>query len=260
MRPVLLSFGDFAIHSYHFMIFLGGLIGLVLAMREINRIEPDPEKVYPMMLVMFLSIIAGARIYTCIAYWDLYKDNLAAIPRFWEGGLAYHGALAGGIISLIAYCAKNHLNTWRIGDIFAPPAALSLTFSRIGCFLNGCCYGKPCADDFLLGYTHQKASGRTFSYLPTQLYEAAWAFGLFWLLWWLRRRKTFNGQIWVTFLFLYTPFRFFNEFLRNDPRTFIELFGHKIPSGQIATPVIFLFAVILFVALRKRQRIEPDER
>jgi phosphatidylglycerol---prolipoprotein diacylglyceryl transferase len=112
------------------------------------------------------------------------------------------------------YARKKQLGLWRVADLCSPVVAFGLFFGRIGCFLNGCCYGEPTTLPWAVHFPH--VSGRVH---PTQLYEAIGALGIFALLTWVvRPRKQRHGDVFAWFLVLYGVLRFLLEFVRDDDR------------------------------------------
>jgi phosphatidylglycerol:prolipoprotein diacylglycerol transferase len=138
------------IRGYGVMVFLGVVSGVALAIYRAKREGYDPEIVYSLALWMCVSAIIGARLFYVIEYWEhsFHKDSLAAtlwaVVKYTEGGLVVYGAFVGGVISAAVFFARHKLPALRFADIIAPSLVLGLALGRIGCFLNGCCYGGVC--------------------------------------------------------------------------------------------------------------------
>jgi phosphatidylglycerol:prolipoprotein diacylglycerol transferase len=143
------------------------------------------------------------------------RDCLAAL-KFWQGGLAFYGGLVLAVPVGLWYARRKQLGVWRIADLTAPPIAFGLFFGRMGCFLNGCCYGTPTTLPW--GVDFPQVVGKQHLH-PTQLYEAIGALAIFALLYWVvRPRKHRHGDVFAWMLVLYGALRFVLEFLRNDER------------------------------------------
>jgi phosphatidylglycerol---prolipoprotein diacylglyceryl transferase len=138
------------IRGYGVMVFLGVVSGVALAVYRAKCEGYDPELVYSLALWMSISAIIGARLFYVIEYWEqsFHKDSLAATlwaaVKYTEGGLVVYGAFVGGVISAAIFFTRYKLPIMRFADIIAPSLVLGLALGRIGCFLNGCCYGGVC--------------------------------------------------------------------------------------------------------------------
>ena len=140
------------------------------------------------------------------------RDCLAAL-KFWQGGLAYYGGFLAAVPVGLWYARRKQLGAWRVADLGAPPIAFGLVFGRLGCFFNGCCYGKHTDGPLAVSFP-----GRPDVH-PTQLYEAAGALALYAVLYFVvRPRKRRHGQVFAALLVLYGVLRFALEFLRADDR------------------------------------------
>jgi phosphatidylglycerol:prolipoprotein diacylglycerol transferase len=143
------------------------------------------------------------------------RDCLAAL-KFWQGGLAYYGGLLLAAPAGLWYAKKKQLGVARIADLCSPVIAFGLFFGRMGCFLNGCCYGKE--TDMPWGVDFPTVPGHAHVH-PTQLYEAIGCLGIFAILYWVvRPRKRRHGDVFAALLTLYGLLRFMLEFLRDDER------------------------------------------
>jgi phosphatidylglycerol:prolipoprotein diacylglycerol transferase len=143
------------------------------------------------------------------------KDCLAAF-KFWQGGLAYYGGLLAAAPVGLWFARRKKLGALRIADLTSPYIAFGLFFGRMGCFLNGCCYGKQTS---LLWAVTFPQDGTPKHVHPTQLYEAVGALAIFALLYWvIRPAKRMHGQVFGGLLVMYGTLRFLLEFLRDDAR------------------------------------------
>lgn len=254
MHPELFRIGGFVVESYHSLVLLGGVLGLIYVLREVKRTGADPDLIYPLMLVIFISFVIGARIFMVIVFHDLFHSDPLRALRFWEGGTAYYGGLIASVFAVLVYSRLRRIDPWPTGDLFAPAAAIGLVFSRLGCFMAGCCYGKPCgeghySDFFCLTFTE----GAPLRH-PTQLYSSAAALLILGLLIYRRDRKRFEGELSATFLVVYPIMRFMIEFFRGDPRGSIPLGPIELSSSQAVGIPTFLFGLGLFLFLPRKER------
>ncbi|MFZ2653406.1 MAG: prolipoprotein diacylglyceryl transferase [Victivallales bacterium] len=143
MHSIAIHLGPVTIYWYGIMAALGFLAAVSLLMLNRKTADIDAEQVTDVAMVCMISGIVGARIFYVVQFWNLYKDNPFNIIRIDQGGLVFFGGFLCAIAMLIFYCWKKRLNILKILDVFGPSLAIGHFFGRIGCFMNGCCYGKP---------------------------------------------------------------------------------------------------------------------
>ena len=131
--------------------------------------------------------------------------------KFGGGGLVYYGGMMASFAGFFLYTKKVRLPFLAAADFTIPYIALTHAFGRIGCFLNGCCFGKPCALPWAVRFP-----GGIAAVHPVQIYEALFNFGLFVLLRGRYTRRHFAGEITALYLMMYPTGRFVFEFLRGD--------------------------------------------
>lgn len=212
MHPILFEIGGFPIRSYGVLVAAAFLAGIALARRDAPRIGVDPEAVADLGVWVILSAIAGSRLcYVLFYQWDAFAANPLIFFRVWEGGLVFYGGLAGAIAASVVFLTRRGLPVLRVMDLAAPAIALGQSIGRIGCFLNGCCFGRLCT--WPIGITFP---GHAQPAHPTQLYESAAQ--LFWavVLWKLRTRVTRPGGLISLYVLTYGATRFALEFVRGD--------------------------------------------
>jgi len=152
-------------------------------------------------MYVVISAIAGARLLYVAAFFNDYKGNLISIFYVNQGGLVYLGGLLGVLAATAVYVRYHRVNIWKLLDVFSPASMIGYAIGRIGCFLNGCCYGIK-----LFGIEQ-----------PTQIYSSISGLAIFAVLVLLYKKKRYDGQIFLITLLLYSIYRFFIEFLRYSP-------------------------------------------
>jgi len=252
MYPKLIEIGPLTIHTYGFLIAIGFLIGLWLAVRQATKEGIFPTKIIDLGFYILLAAIIGSRLFFVIINLDHYLRNPLDIFKIWEGGLVFYGGVLLAIPTVIWYVRKNNLALWQTADIFAPSVAIGHVFGRLGCFAAGCCYGKT-AQTLPWGviFTDPDCLAPTDVLLhPTQLYESAGELIIFFILLVFRRYKSFNGQLFMTYLLLYSVLRFVVEFFRGDiARGFLIA---DISVSQSISAGMFLIAIIGLIILKRR--------
>ena len=145
MRPELFTIPlvNLSIKSYGFMMVLGFLAALWLARRHCRRTGLALIHVTNFGTYALLAGVAGARLMHVFHNWHHYKDHLGEIIAVWSGGLEFLGGVAVAIVVMIVYFRKHKLPLQEYLDVFTPALMLGLAFGRLGCLLNGCCFGAP---------------------------------------------------------------------------------------------------------------------
>jgi phosphatidylglycerol---prolipoprotein diacylglyceryl transferase len=146
MRPELISipFINYSLPSYGPMMVLGFMSAILLARYFSRKLGQDPEHITNFAVYAMVAGVLGARFFHVIHYWDSrYSDNPFEIFAIWNGGLEFLGGFIGALAVMIVYFKRKKLPTLKFLDILAPALMLGLSFGRIGCFMNGCCFGAP---------------------------------------------------------------------------------------------------------------------
>lgn len=254
MHPILIKFGPVTIHTYGFFVAIGFLLGLLLAVKEAKRQGISENKIIDLGFYILLASILGSRLFFIMLNASHYLKNPLDIFKIWEGGLVFYGGVLFAIPTVIWYVKKHNLGTWGIADLFAPSIAIGHAFGRLGCFSAGCCYGKT-AESLPWGviFTDPNCLAPTNIALhPTQLYESSGEFINFLILLLLKKHKSFNGQLFMTYLLLYSILRFTVEFFRGDvERGFIS---GNLSIAQGISVVMFLIAIAGMIALKRRNK------
>ncbi len=150
---------------------------------------------------------------------------------------------------------KNGLSIWRSLDLFAPSLAIGVFFGRIGCFFAGCCFGVPCDLPWAVTFTNPQSLAKLHIPLhPVQLYSSLGALITFLILFAFRKRKTFDGQLSLMWIFCYSGFRLIEELFRGDVRG--DLIFGKYPTSQVLSVILFIGSVILFPILKKKNSLK----
>jgi phosphatidylglycerol---prolipoprotein diacylglyceryl transferase len=156
----------------------------------------------------------------------------------------FYGGLIGGALAFTLAVRLKKLPMWKVADIYAPSIALGYVFGRIGCLLNGCCYGRACSLPWAIRFpADNPLHAPTYPVHPTEVYESLLNLGLYVALAWLYRRKKFDGQVFAVYLISYAALRSFVEMFRGD---YLE-YQHYL--GGWATPAHLVSFVILAAGL-----------
>ncbi|MEA3492818.1 MAG: prolipoprotein diacylglyceryl transferase [Candidatus Margulisiibacteriota bacterium] len=248
MRPILFNIGGLSIHSYGLMMAIAFLVGIFIAICYAKREELKGDIIIDLSVYVIIAAIVGARFLYVAGQWDKYKDNLLDIFMVQKGGLVFLGGLLLSILVVVLYAKRKRIPVLKLLDVLTPGTALGYAITRIGCFLNGCCFGMP--TDSPCGIEFPPGSLAYFYYPdqhlhPTQLYSSASMLLAFIILIVLYRFKKFDGQIFYWGLIFYSVYRFAVEFLRFSPMHWLGL----TPSQWI---VLLTFAIGVYGLVHKR--------
>lgn len=260
MHPIAFNLGPLTVRWYGVMMALAFLAGLWTASRRGLRDGIAGEKVLDLGPWLIVGAILGARTLYVITFW---REQFANEP-FWEvfmvqkGGLVYYGGLIGACLACIVYARIKKLELWKLADVLAPSIALGYVFGRIGCLMNGCCYGRACdvrwGITYPAGHATHAVGGAATKVHPTQIYESLLSLCLYAFLAWMYRRKKFDGQIFATYLVSYAVLRSFVEMFRGDYPEYQHFFGGWATPAQLVSIGILTAGLILFWLLH-RQRV-----
>lgn len=253
MFPVLLRIGDFTIYSYGVMLFVAFLVGFWQVVRRAWRFGVSPQQVTGLALLAIVAGVVGARLFYVALHWGEFRYDLVSIVAFWRGGLSgmvfFGGALAVFAVILV-YALVKKLPKLKMLDAIAPAIVLGQGITRIGCFLNGCCFGKPTNLPVGVVFPANSGAGRVFPgqpIHPTQLYSSIAGFALFILALWLERRNLKDGVLWAILVVLTSLFRFLVDFLRHYEN------GANFWSNQVVAIGLIAFGAVCFVVLLRRK-------
>ena len=246
--PIFWQFSFIAIRWYGLLIFLALVTCLFLVLYLAKKRGLKAEQIYDLAFWSVLGGLAGARLYEVfILNWSYYSANLSAIVKIWEGGLAIHGAILGGAITVWLWAKINRQDFWPLIDLIAVAMPLGQAIGRWGNYFNQELFGQP--TNWPIGIPIAKnlrpLGWENFIYFqPAFLYESLLNLVLFFSLFWLIRKKpTQNGAIFIFYLMGYSVIRFLMEFWRLDQTPMI---GFLRWPQAVSLVIFFLAPLFLF--------------
>jgi phosphatidylglycerol:prolipoprotein diacylglycerol transferase len=260
MFPTVLRIGNLHIYSYGVMLFISFLCGIAVVEHRAKKFGVDSKKITDLALWVLLAVVLGSRLFYVAFHWGEFKNDLIGIIAFWRGGLAglmFYGGFLGGIIAGFLFVYLNKLPVRKLMDAVAPAIVLGEGFTRIGCFLNGCCFGAPTHGIFGMVFPHNSPAGATFvdqPIHPTQLYSSAAGFILFFLALRLERLRMKPGVLAAILLIVYSLFRFGIDFVRYYENS-ANLWGNQIVA--LCLTAVGVVLLILFLRWPYKQA-RPD--
>lgn len=267
MRQVLFEvpFLGVKIFGYGLMLFFAFLGSMHLAARRARREGLDPEIIYDLALWVFVGGIVGARTFYVVEYWGTRITSFWEIFEIWKGGIVLYGSIFGGAVSFFAYRFLRPFPLRPMLDVVAPALALGIAIGRLGCLLNGCCWGDTCSLPWAITFPRESppwnaelARGQilpnaphSLALHPTQIYSALDGLILLALLtayYPLRRR---DGEVMGLLMICYPITRFLIEQLRNDEGVFFA----GMTVSQVISLGIFGGALLYWLVLTRLPRI-----
>jgi phosphatidylglycerol:prolipoprotein diacylglycerol transferase len=262
MHPTLLKIASLEFHAYPAMLAIAFLTCTLLAVRNLHRRNPPVDITPNVGLWVFIGALLGAK-----AYWILQFSE----PRYlwravfvWQGGLVFYGGLIGGLVALLAYVKLNKLPLLIVVDSAAPALALGEAITRIGCFLNGCCWGAPSSAPWAVcfprhshPFAQQVSDGlltasamQSLPVHPTQLYMTIGLVIGAAILWFLLRKGVPEGCVVAGYLVIYGILRFCVELFRADSARSVG--GMTVSQSVSAGLLILGLALGAAAIVRKR--------
>ena len=281
MYPIAFMIGSFAVHWYGIFIGIGFLLSFFLMLKIRKYADLTTDQVYNIAMIALFAGVIGARLFYVIQFRDQFRGRgLLAILNIHEGGIVFYG---GFILAFTAECIyakwpsvrrllglkektsadgaepRKNISLLALLDVLGPAMALAHAFGRIGCFMQGCCFGKPAPNGFPLAVQFPHESPAAYRYpslltdgsapvYPVQLFESAGNILMCVVLLLLLFRRKYAGMIGGVYLILYGVMRFLLEFMRGDHTD--SILG-LTPSQFIAVAVAIPGGVIVCLAARK---------
>jgi len=253
--------GSFFIAFYGVIIAIGMLIGVSFILKEAKRVGFNEDQFLDICIITIIVGVIGARIYYVIFAWDYYKDNISSIFNIRQGGLAIYGGVLAGIACIAILCKLKKFNFLSVLDVAMFGVVIGQICGRWGNFFNREAFGSytdslfamliPISDvrsqldvtPEMLANLVQIDGINYVSVHPTFLYESLWNLALLIVMLLVRKRKSFEGQIFFIYLFGYGAGRFWIEGLRTDQ---LKLWGTNLPVSQLLAGVLVVIGTGLY--------------
>ena len=257
MHPIAFVIGSLTIRWYGIMIAVSIAISITVIYIESRHQGLNTDDVLDMAIVAVIGGILGARIgwimtSPTILWYFAHPLHILAI---WEGGLSYFGGILGGVISANWLIRRRRMRFWQMADIVAPLLALSFGIGKIGCWLNGCCNGTATTSWLGVIFTNPLSQSDLLNQRiwPAQLFNSASGFLVFAVLFWVvRKRKRYDGQVFIWYLYLYGATSFVVEFFR-----YIPVHVLRLTPNQWTDITIIVLGIIVSPILRRRPPVCP---
>ena len=258
----------FEIAFYGIIIGCGVMAGIIMAAMEAKRTGQNPDTYYDLALYAVVLSVIGARIYYVIFSWDQYKDDLLSIFNIRQGGLAIYGGVIAAVITVFVYGRVKKISFAKLADTAVLGLILGQIIGRWGNFFNREAFGEYTDNLFAMRLPLDAVRSSDVTELmrehlemldgvayiqvhPTFLYESLWNLGVLLILLWWRKRKKFEGEIFLLYLFGYGVGRFWIEGLRTDQ---LLIPGAGLPVSQVLALVLVIISGIIIFNIRRKKR------
>lgn len=246
MYPILFKIGPVTIYSYGTLLAIALFAGLYMGRYELKRRNINPDVAYDLILAIAIGGIIGARLFYIIGHFNYYWTHLSEVIQIQKGGLVFYGGLLLGGAAVLWVIRRQELDMWLIADALAAPIALGTAIGRVGCLLQGCCYGIPTRLPWGIKFFDVPRH-------PTQLYELVFDLIIFAILFlYLERKQIFKekGSLFMSYLLMYSFGRFWLEFLR----ACVKIFRY-FTFSQLLSALIFGLMVYMLNERRKTGKL-----
>lgn len=263
-----ISVFGFDIAYYGITIAIAMIVGISIALHEAKRTGQNQDTYLDLLMLTMLTSVVGARIYYVIFSWDNYKDNLGEILNIRNGGLAIYGGIIAGVITVFVYSKITKMKFLQIADTVCMGLAAGQIIGRWGNFFNREAFGEYTNNLLAMQlpvsavrkneitsamWNHVVTIGGV-EYIqvhPTFLYEGLWSFMVLLFLFWFRKRKKFEGELFFCYLAGYGAGRFWIESLRTDQ---LLLPGIHVPVSQMLSAVLVVVSLSVIICKRRKNR------
>jgi phosphatidylglycerol---prolipoprotein diacylglyceryl transferase len=249
------TLGPFTLHTYGVLLAIAFLVGLWVVSRQAKRAGLDAGRITDMAVWVLIAGLVGAKILLVLVDWRYYGRNPRELLSIFQSGGVFYGGLIAGVAVAWWYVRRYRLPGWRTADVLAPGVIIGQAIGRLGCFSAGCCWGKPTSVPWAVTFRDVYAARAVGTPLdtplhPTQLYESAACFLIFFFLLWLAPRKRFHGQVVLAYVASYSIVRFAIEFVRGDPDRGTWFHG-LLSTSQLIALLLVLGVVLVLPRLRR---------
>ncbi len=241
MQPILVRIFGFPIYGYGMMIAIGIIAAILLLNYRAKKNGYNEDSILNMaILAVILGVVGGKLLYIITELKSIINEPSQL--KYFGNGFVIYGSIIGGVFGVCYYARRKGWKLLNIFDLVIPSLPLAQGFGRIGCFLAGCCYGKP--TDSFLGVTFKEGSLGPIDIhvYPTQVFSSIFDFALAFFLLWYDRKQRKSGRVFSLYLIIYSIGRFAIEFIRDDPRGNVGI----LSTSQFISLFIVLIGIGLF--------------
>jgi phosphatidylglycerol:prolipoprotein diacylglycerol transferase len=265
MHSVVFQIGPLVVRSYGLLLAVSFAVGLWFALTRAKRWNVKPDLVLDLFLIILLSSVFGSRFFYVIFHLSEFEghpwDMINPVQSSGELGIAGLSMVGGVVLAVgfgVLYLFIKKQNVWRIADMLSPAFMLGLGITRIGCYLNGCCFGKPTHSCVGVVFPYDSAAGYfnpDIPIYPTQLFHSGAGFLIFFFLIWAEKHKRFDGFTFWLMISLFSLQRIIIDFFRYyEPEMIFASTGSMtISINQAVLAPVMVFSIFIWNYLRRKE-------
>lgn len=254
MHPRLIEIDNFTVFTYGFLIVVGATLAyLFLSSQAKKYYHIQPDKISSLLVWIFITAFVGGKVFFYLEDPQVYMDEPAMMLEDIGNGFVFFGSLLFAVPTTIWFFIRNEWNVWGMLDLLAFTTLIVHAFGRLGCFFAGCCHGIPTEVGWGVSFTDPQSQAEPLGVAlhPTQLYSFLMLSIIFLALYFYRKKKAFDGQLFILYVILYSIGRSFIEIFRGDEARGYIIDGWVTHSQFIS--MILIAAMIGLYAWRQRK-------
>lgn len=264
MHPEIVEIGFLHVRSYGLMLAVAFLFGTWLSLREARRRGLDGDKVVNVILVALVAGVLGARLLYVLEHVQEFRREWGSVLALWQGGLTLYGGIVAGTFAGLVAARRQGLPMWVTADALTPAIAVGTMFGRVGCYLNGCCYGRPTTLPWGVQFPPDSFAGLEFGNAalhPSQLYFALAGLLLFGVTLLLRDRLDTPGHLFWLFILQFALIRIPLDVTRAyEPGSeLLAIGGVAVMESQLTSVALILFASLMMLRLARERGAAPGD-
>ena len=269
MCPELFHIGPIPIRSFGVGLALSFLLGVIYVKKVCQRDGRSFEPMLTYAYIMIFGGVVGARLSYVVLHWSDFSHNLLSIfnpfhsGQFGIAGLNLYGGILLAIGGSFAYALYKGHHILDIFDYYAPTVGLGIGISRIGCFLNGCCFGTPTDLPWAVRFPDGSIPYSVFGPAhihPAQIYSSLYGFALFIILHFVLKKRQFIGQVTAILFMSEAVARFLIEYVRYyEDAMWFDFMGLRPTYNQLVALGLFLTGIIIYLTLRRKRTAHISE-
>lgn len=257
MHPILFEIAGLTVYSYGFMIALGVVVAVAyMAIQGKKDVGLTFDQANSLFLIIFISAFVGGKVFLVFENPSYYGSQLSRLLT--GSGFVFYGSFLFAVPAMLWYFRKHKLHVYKMLDVMAVVTCLVHMFGRVGCFMAGCCYGKPTTSSMGVIFTNPVCQAEPLNtpLYPTQLWEAGYILLVMMVLLVIKKYKQkFYGQLFLLYLVLYAIGRSVLELFRGDvARGFIV--ENILSNSQFIALIILIVVGVIYSRWSKKNAIK----
>ncbi len=256
IHPAAVAFelGHLSVRWYGLIIAIALIIGLIIALNFSKKRQIAKEHLYNLFFLLVVFGVLGGRLAHVMTDWSFYRQNLAEVLKIWQGGLAFHGVVLAGLLTVIFYGRRKKISFWALTDVIVPAVPLMQAIGRWGNYFNQELFGRPthAAWGIPIDLANRPVGYEQFNYFhPLFLYESFFDLAIFIVLLVLfGKNRLKSGRLTLLYFILYSVVRFCLDFLRIEPASLGFL-----SWGQWVSIALVTAAILCWIWLKRKEKI-----